>query len=415
MTLAAVSLPLARTARTSGFLRALVLVLFATSSIVLFEPAPCDLFFPLVLVPALLCGQLAAPGRSGAAALIATGLFVIANLTSALFSVELDRAGFYVAVTLYMLLLYWFVAGIVARHGPAIVDWIGRGLICAATISASIGVLARFRLIPMSQMFFRDESGMRIKSTFKDPNVFAPFLVAAAILLLSTIICSKRVRLRHTLLFALFVFGILLSFSRGAWLHFAVSLGLFSGLHLFFLSDLRARKRLLISAIGFGIVLVPLFGWLLTRADIGEYFGRRLSMQRYDSERFASQALALRVATDNPLGLGPGQWLDWRFGISTHNVYLRVLAENGFLGLIGFLAIIAASLGQAMSGIRARSACASLHAVALAVVAGALVESFVIDTLHWRHFWVFLALPIGLRAYERAREPRATLRARPCA
>jgi O-antigen ligase len=333
-------------------------------------------------------------------------LSVIANLTSAFFSVDFGIASFYMAVTFYLLLLFWFVAAVVARHGPAIVEWMARGYVCAAAIAATIGLLARFRLIPMSQMFFRDASGLRIKSTFKDPNVFGPFLVAAAILLLASLVHSRRMRPRDGLLLVLCALGILLSFSRGAWLHFGVSLGVFAAAHLLILRSAQARRRLLFSAAGVAIVLVPLLGWLLTSPDLGEYFGKRLSFQSYDSERFGSQARALRVGLEYPLGLGPGQWLDWRFQLSPHNVYLRVCAENGFLGLLAFLLVVGVSVSQAVGGILARGAGANLHVAALSIVAGVLVESLVIDTLHWRHFWVFLALPIGLRAWERARSPR---------
>jgi len=49
-----------------------------------------------------------------------------------------------------------------------------------------------------------------------------------------------------------------------------------------------------------------------------------------------------------------------------------------------------------------RGAHAGLYAACLAISAGILTESFVIDTIHWRHLFVFLAVPIGLAMYERA-------------
>lgn len=78
------------------------------------------------------------------------------------------------------------------------------------------------------------------------------------------------------------------------------------------------------------------------------------------------------------------------FGTSPHNLYLRIWFENGFLGLVGYLAFIAMSLGQLYQYFKRTGS--SLALVAYASILGILLNSMFIDTLHWRHFWALLTL-----------------------
>jgi O-antigen ligase len=150
------------------------------------------------------------------------------------------------------------------------------------------------------------------------------------------------------------------------------------------------------------VLASPLLTYSLTRSNLDDYFQSRLSLQSYDSERFATQSLALDVSADQPLGIGPGQWTDERYGHATHSLYLRVLAENGWLALVGFGVFVAACMAIAFRGAVRPGGSRGLYAASFGVLFGIVVESAVIDTLHWRHFMFCLALPAGLAAYERA-------------
>ena len=125
------------------------------------------------------------------------------------------------------------------------------------------------------------------------------------------------------------------------------------------------------------------------------------------STRLGAQRQAFEVAGQNLLGIGPGNWTDPRFRVDTHNTYLRLLVENGILGGIGFGLLVLGVLLRALGGTLARTAVSGVHAVCFAALAGILVESLVIDTLHWRHLFLFLALPVGLASWRRDREPAA--------
>jgi O-antigen ligase len=108
-----------------------------------------------------------------------------------------------------------------------------------------------------------------------------------------------------------------------------------------------------------------------------------------------------------PLGIGPGQFEDYsldyqksmggamlRLTPSAHNFYLRVLAENGIIGLtlvIGALATASLVLVKSR-----RIIYSSDISWIFSCLVGIVVQSFVIDTLHWRHFWILFGFLISL-------------------
>jgi O-antigen ligase len=108
-----------------------------------------------------------------------------------------------------------------------------------------------------------------------------------------------------------------------------------------------------------------------------------------------------------PLGIGPGQFEDYSIDYqksmggaililtpSSHNLYLRVLAENGFIGLILIIAALAFML---FALVKSRKIIYSSDiSWIFSCLIGIIVQSFVIDTLHWRHFWILLGFLIAL-------------------
>ncbi len=60
----------------------------------------------------------------------------------------------------------------------------------------------------------------RALGAFKDPNVFGPFLIWPALMVLERMLV-RRIRIADVLIVGILLFGLLLSFSRGAWFHFA--------------------------------------------------------------------------------------------------------------------------------------------------------------------------------------------------
>ena len=79
------------------------------------------------------------------------------------------------------------------------------------------------------------------------------------------------------------------------------------------------------------VILLGLVGDRLGRvrrpARSGSWRSGR-SFQSYDTERFGAQALGLRLAEENPIGIGPGQF-ELVAPLSAHSTYVRALGRGG--------------------------------------------------------------------------------------
>src|SRR5215211_7383467 len=94
--------------------------------------------------------------------------------------------------------------------------------LAATVISAALACLALVTPFPGSGAFV---SGPRAQGLFKDPNVFGPFLVPAALVLMEELVAPRLLRLRFLpklALLSIVTLGVLFSFSRAAWLNLAV-------------------------------------------------------------------------------------------------------------------------------------------------------------------------------------------------
>ena len=102
---------------------------------------------------------------------------------------------------------------------------------------------------------------------------------------------------------------------------------------------------------------------------------------------------------EHPLGIGAGQTervLDY----STHSLYIRVLTESGLLGFFSFLSLVILTVLRSLRDNFRISTATPYAAIVTDSLAGVLFNIFFIDTLHWRHIWLLLALPGGGKAVE---------------
>jgi hypothetical protein len=95
------------------------------------------------------------------------------------------------------------------------------------------------------------------------------------------------------------------------------------------------------------------------------------------------------------LGVGPGGWP------TAHSLYAKTLAEHGVLGVSALALLIGALVVPlAQRALREPAANTVLPAaLLLALIVGQLGNSFVIDTIHWRHFWMLLGLAWALLVF----------------
>ncbi|MGZ5310189.1 MAG: O-antigen ligase family protein [Solirubrobacterales bacterium] len=360
---------------------------FSLLAVVMVEPAPPDVVFAIVIALALVTGRfyLSAVPMPILALLIG---FLALNLISVVEVIEPGRAVVFLAITIYLVAFGIWVAGFVRAASRARLVLLA--YLLAAVTSAALGSLALLVPYPGSEIFLLDGC-CRAKGLFQDSNVYGPFLIPAALILLQETIEPRLVRLARPwklLLLVILMTGVMLSFSRGAWINLAV--GLLVMVLVLVLRRGGAKRGIAVlavvaTAIGAVAVVVVAGGSL-------DFLQQRTGVQSYDVERIGAQRTGVELASEHPFGVGPGQFEELS-PVATHSTYVRVLAEQGVLGFFGFLAVMLATLLFAVrNAARGISTYGIGSAALLAAWCGLLVNSLAVDTLHWRHLWLVAAL-----------------------
>jgi O-antigen ligase len=369
---------------------AIVVVLMALGSLVFVEPAPYDLLIVALAPIALLARRLAIPHASGVA-LICVGMFLLANTISLIPARDLDAGLRYFAITLYLVIGWAFLLGHVGKQGERAIQTVMLGWTGGATLSTAVAIAAYFNVIPLHEAV---APGGRMEGFFKDANVLGAFLVPPAVWSASRLVALERGR-RSLWAVALVVCsaGVFLSYSRGAWISLGIAMVIFFALRLVGVGTRRSRVMTLLAVPIAAVLLAVALDRLTDFGIVQDMLELRLGPQAYDSERFANQRRAIEVAARSPFGIGPGH-TEIVFRRAAHNVYVRGFVENGYLGGLSMTILLLASLLRStwlaleVREPRLQVAMAMVSATLVALV----VESMVIDSGHWRHTWVLLAL-----------------------
>jgi hypothetical protein len=270
-----------------------------------------------------------------------------------------------------------------------------RAYVLTALIVTVAGYIGFFHLFPGADIFL---DGVRVSATFKDPNVYGPFLMFPLLMLIIGLV-TRGIKLFDLAVMIALLGGLLLSFSRGAWIHFAVSAVVCLSILLVSTPEPRMRVRIVMLGLVAAVVIAFLVTALLSIGSVHDLFLERAkAIQPYDvgpGGRFTEQQQALTVILDNPNGLGPFGFAN-TYGLQQHNVYMQGFLVYGWLGGMTYLTLIAVTL---MIGLRAaivRSPWQYYLVAAYAVFVGEVGEGVIIDTDHWRHFFLMLGLIWGL-------------------
>lgn len=376
----------------------------ASGAVVFSEPAPVDILtmgliaglplVGLVWVRAPLLAVFAVWLACGAGAFIASAQ-----------SGELDRSTTHAAISIYLYLAFLVFAAFVAKRPAAHTKLILDAYLAAAFVAAVAGVIGYFNLLPGSAENFTRFS--RASGTFKDPNVYGPFLVPAMLYALHQVLNARFSRTVLPAIMLLFLsFAILLSFSRGAWFNAAVGIAVYA-----YFSIVRAstnRHRLKVLLLGTCVVAAAvLVLFVASRYEaVGDLLSQRAALtQSYDvgpQGRFGGQAKAQMLILDNPLGIGALQFGAVHHHEDVHNVYLSMFLNAGWLGGLTFAILV---LVTGVFGLRhalRRSETSAYFLIAYAAFLGNALEGFVIDIDHWRHFYLLMAIVWGLMVADRA-------------
>ncbi len=235
------------------------------------------------------------------------------------------------------------------------------------------------------------ESASRAQGLFKDPNVFGPFLIPAALILLEESLRPRLLGLRRVVsvaLLAVLVLGVVFAYSRAAWLNLVVAVCV-----MLAVMALRADAgRSAAGALALIAAVAAVGGATVVLTGSAGFLQERAQLQSYDTQRFSAQRTGVELAEEHTLGIGPGQFEN-ASPVSAHSIYVRALAEQGPLGLAVLVMLLGSTLllacANAVSG---RDAYGVGAAVLLGAWCGLLANSAFVDTLHWRHLWFVAAL-----------------------
>lgn len=405
------------------------------------EPSPSDY---MVAVAALLVGVAFLIQRDWKTFSIIDGILgaylIFIIVQALLFWEELDIR--FAVISVYLFATYFVVNYVVSHKVEERVRKIWLAYLVGATITAVAMmvqmVLAYSYNIGWNSLYFGRPNGW-----FQDANVAGPFLLPA--IYYSYYWFLSRRRWLHLLLFLVFSAGLFLSFSRGAYLGYAVGLVLLTLIHIFI--QLKERQSGLLSThlLQIAISLLSVIClWLGLNAyqpfsDLAQdRFG--VLIKEYDTQgRAVSWETGVKSLGNSPFGSGSGSYekqsLEYQKSLSAtpsaspsaqttpsanqekpqvgkvvrtidgeeiiitpsaHNTYLRVLLENGVIGLALLVSFWA---GLALLGINKLFNVESVPTwirpyliVTLVSFLAFLPMGLFIDTLHWRILWVMAGI-----------------------
>jgi hypothetical protein len=311
--------------------------------------------------------------------------------------IMLENTAKWTAISCFLSVTTLFFAVVLVEDTARRTDVLMQGYIVSAVVTSIIAVLAYFRLIPGWEMFI---GALRARATFKDPNVFAPFLILPALIVLQRIMFGGlRSFLLNGTVVLIIAAALFLSFSRGAWGHFAVSALLMLFFTYITTSSNAQRLRIVVIAVIGGMMIAAFIVVLLSIEQVADLFKERASLvQDYDAGhggRFGRHILGALMIFDHPLGIGPLQFSKY-LPEDPHNSFLNAFMAGGWLGGATGLTLVLVTLFAGLRHVFVRTPWQATYIAAYAAFVGEVGESYVIDVTHWRHYYLIMGVVWGL-------------------
>ena len=381
----------------------LVAMAMACGAVVSSEPAPADVIM-LGLIFALPILGMCKPGGWAMLQLLIWLVIFACSLVAASFAPDMARAVKHQLITLFLVAGAFVIAGYVAGNPRARAELILFWYTVGVAIACVLAIAGQLKLFPGAFDLFTLYG--RGRGTFKDPNVLGAAIVPA--LAYVTWLAMRQNRLRAGLVMlvgAILVLGLLFSFSRGAWLAALIAVGLV--VLIAGASGRRAADRTRLALLIFcgSCALVALLVVALQFEAVRDLLHERASLsQSYDQGpdgRFGGQAKAADVALSSPLGIGAKMFSREHHHEAPHQVYLSMFLASGWLGGLLFLASVILTLAVVyMGGLRPGELQGPMLIVWASFFAMS-VEGLVIDSDHWRHYFLLMGLAWGLADAQR--------------
>jgi hypothetical protein len=378
---------------TQRLLNLVLFVTILTSSVAFIEPSPHDGLMAVLLAACVVARV--SFDRKLIPLLALLSLWIVGGLLTLIQIGDNQKAIQYVGTSLYLDVAAIMFACLFSTGDAVRLSVMRRAYILAALIASAAGYIGFFHLLPGSDVFLDNE---RVSATFKDPNVFGPFLIFPLLMLMIGFM-TRGFRVINLALMGVIAGALLLSFSRGAWIHFVLSATIAVAVLLKVTPDPRLRARILmfalVAAIGAALFIIA----LMSIDSVNQLFMERAkAIQPYDvgpGGRFWQQQLALGAILDHPNGMGPFEF-DRVFGLQQHNVYMQGFLVYGWLGGMTYLTLVAVTLVIGLRAMIVPTAWQYYLVAAYAFFAGEAFEGLIVDTDHWRHFYLALGLVWGL-------------------
>lgn len=378
------------------------------SGFVINEPAPYELYMAgLIAVWALFGLRIS---RAVAPLVVLLVAFNIGGMISMTQMAELANTPLYLAVSLFLAFTAVFFAAVTEAR-PDIYRLIFLAWIAAAVITALLGIAGYFNAFPGAHIFTRYD---RATGAFEDPNVFGPFLTLPGVYLLYRTVTGNPLKMAlYAAPLLIIAAGVFFSFSRGAW-------GLFAGTAMVMVACLflrsasgKFRLRIVVMAVAAVALLIVAVLVILQIPGVADMFTARAQLaQDYDSERlgrFARYGIGFKMAMEHPLGIGPLVF-GTIYGEDTHDIWLKALLDYGWLGFAAWATMIGWTLAAGFRILFRERPWQPYLLCAYVVLVGHVALGTIIDTDHWRHFYLLLGLVWGAIGLERKHQRKLAAR-----
>jgi hypothetical protein len=260
------------------------------------------------------------------------------------------------------------VLDLLRRSRPEVLRWVlGAAMVAVTILTASLLI----------------DNTLRARASFPNPNIPA-HLLSCAVLIFAVMTRSKVLR---AVMVTVALVGLYRTGSFGATLQLLVAGGYL--LITWVCAHTRTRERLRVAFFATLIVVT-----LATAFGVNSYLNQPAAKQesglsaarldRSGSTRFKVWEDAFQNFTAHPLGTGPGSSRGLSLlalATETHNEPLSYLSERGVIAFTGLLLLWVTVWRFTRRGGLAR-----------ALLCGYLVASCFRETMHYRHWWIFLPL-----------------------
>jgi O-antigen ligase len=250
------------------------------------------------------------------------------------------------------------------------------------------------------------EDYFRVNSLFFDPNIYGRFLAVVMLLLAAWLLWARRQRevVAGALLLAVLWGGLVLTFSQSSFTALLVGLAILGGM--------RWSVRWALALSGGALVVAVVFVALVPGAVHLE-LGNSKSADKATSGRYDLIKGGLKLFRDAPLvGQGSGSFAreyrraehvsPERAASASHTIPVTVAAEQGAIGLVAYLALLAAALARLFRGARRVPERAAVAAAFVALVAHSMMyAAFLEDPLTW----TLLGAGTAMALWAAVREP----------